>query len=78
MSRIQFSKIPQLKFYPHINTNVRRKIAGKHMKCVGPQCSLHNVDSIKCDNMGGKGLDVKWKVSLIYRVRCDRVLKHLG
>jgi len=30
------------------------------MNCLGPLCDMHQPKTIRCDNVGGKGLDVKW------------------
>ena len=64
MAKVLLSKIKSLTFYKDSLTEARRTDAISQLSCVGAPCKLYTPDVVRCENIGGAGLDVDWKVSI--------------
>jgi hypothetical protein len=64
MSQIELTKIPALTFYKDSWTQARRTSAIPQLTCIGKPCKLYQPEVVRCENLGGSGTDVDWKVGL--------------
>lgn len=62
MSRVELAKIRALNFYKGEETAHRRTSPLPQLSCVGKACGLYQPEVIRCENIGGSGVDVDWKV----------------
>lgn len=63
MSRISLSRIPSITFYKDSQTLSRRGQPISQLTCIGHPCKLYTPDVVRCENIGGQGTEVDWKVS---------------
>ncbi|KAF7970633.1 hypothetical protein HWV62_23575 [Athelia sp. TMB] len=61
MLRVKLSSIPRLTFYKDELTVARRSARVPQLTCVGEPCSLYTPDVVRCENIGGSGVEVEWK-----------------
>jgi hypothetical protein len=65
MSRVTLSSIRSLTFYKGAETLARRAQPISQLTCIGKACKLYTPDAVRCQNMGGEGVEVDWKVRMI-------------
>lgn len=63
MSKVELARIPALTFYLDEKTSYRRTTSLPQLVCVGKPCNLYQPEVVRCVNLGGRGVDVDWKVS---------------
>jgi len=61
MSKVELAKIRALTFYKGENTAYRRTSALPQLSCVGKPCGLYQPEVVRCESLGGTGIDVDWK-----------------
>jgi hypothetical protein len=66
MSRVALARIPALTLYKDAMTLSRRTTPIPQLICVGSPCSLYTPEVVRCENIGGSGTEVDWKVSLYH------------
>jgi hypothetical protein len=62
MSKVELAKIRALTFYKGEKTAYRRTSPLPQLICIGKPCSLYQPEVIRCESLGGSGIDVDWKV----------------
>ena len=62
MSRVALAKILALTFYKDSVTLSRRTSPIPQLVCIGKACDLYTPDVVRCENIGGNGAEVDWKV----------------
>lgn len=65
MSRIKLSGIPALTFYKGSLTTAKRTSPIEQLTCLGKPCQLYTPEAVRCENIGGSGDEVDWKVSIL-------------
>lgn len=66
MSRVKLASINSLTFYKDDLTKSRRTSPIPQLVCVGKPCRAYQPEVVRCENLGGSGLDVDWKVNTIH------------
>jgi len=61
MSKVELAKIPALTFYKGDQTAYRRTSPLPQLTCVGKPCGLFQPEVVRCESLGGTGVDVDWK-----------------
>jgi len=61
MSKVELAKIRALTFYKGERTTYRRSSALPQLSCIGKPCSLYQPEVVRCESLGGSGVDVDWK-----------------
>jgi hypothetical protein len=74
MSRVALSSIRSLTFYRDEVTLARRSSPIPQLTCVGKACKLYTPDVVRCQNAGGEGIDVDWKVIIPLYFLCWMVV----
>jgi hypothetical protein len=62
MTRVALAKIPALTFYEDSITLSRRTNPIPQLTCIGKACDLYMPEVVRCENIGGQGGEVDWKV----------------
>ena len=62
LSKVALERIPSLTFYKDALTLSKRGDPIPQLTCVGKACRLYEPDVVRCDNAGGHGTDVDWRV----------------
>lgn len=61
--RVRLDSLSTLTFYNGEQTSFRRTSPVPQMTCKGKPCMVFQPDVVQCQNMGGHGTEVEWKVS---------------
>ncbi|KAF9532514.1 hypothetical protein CPB83DRAFT_846914 [Crepidotus variabilis] len=61
MSKVELAKIRALTFYKDGVTTYKRSHALPQLVCVGKPCRLYQPEVVRCENLGGSGVEVDWK-----------------
>lgn len=62
MARVALAEIRALTLYKDSLTLSRRGRPVPQLSCIGSPCNLFTPDVVRCENLGGRGTDVDWKV----------------
>jgi hypothetical protein len=71
-SRVRLADIPALTLYNNEPTLSRRGHPIPQLVCKGKPCNLFQPDVIRCDNLGGGGTNVDWKVCVFMTLHYGR------
>jgi hypothetical protein len=66
MTRVALAKIPALTFYQDSITLSRRSNPIPQLTCIGKACDLYMPEVVRCENIGGQGREVDWKVKRVF------------
>ena len=64
MTSVALARIPALTFYKDSVTLARRTAPIPQLICNGAPCKLYTPEVVRCENIGGSGAEVDWKVCL--------------
>jgi len=66
MSKVELAKIRALTFYKGEQTAYRRTSPLQQLSCIGKPCSLFEPEVVRCESLGGTGVEVDWKVRYLF------------
>src|ERR1700733_15035974 len=62
MSRVLLSDVDKLAFFADSFTKGRRTAPIPQLQCEGRICKQYHPTAVSCENFGGSGADITWKV----------------
>lgn len=78
MSKVELAKIRALTFYNDRVTAYRRTHALPQLVCAGKPCKIYQPEVVRCENIGGSGVEIDWKVGTLHLIKYKYVLTSMN